>query len=187
MENLDIAENRAAQKYPLGIQLRRVSWGIGKRVFRLIPRPFYAPRRFLLRLFGAKIGRKVNVANTAQVYFPWNVEIGDWSAIGERTMIYSLGKVWIGEKTTLSQGAHLCAGTHDYRQASMPLQTPPIRVGNQVWVCADSFVGPNVTIGDGAVIGARSVVCRDVESWMVVAGNPARPIKKREIDEPASS
>ena len=83
---------------------------------------------------------------------------------------------------TISQRAHLCAGTHDYTDPSMPLQKPPISIGDQVWVCADAFVGPGVTIGEGALVGARAVAVTDVESWQIVVGNPARPVKKRVLN-----
>lgn len=169
------------------VQVCRVLWGIGRVVFRLLPRPLYLPRRVLLRCFGAKIGAHVNIANTVTVYFPWNLEIGDWSAIGDGANIYSLGRIVIGEKVTISQRAHLCAGSHDYSDPSLPLLTPPIFVRDQSWVCADSFIGPNVTVGEGAVLGARAVVVRNVEPWTVVAGNPAQFVKKRVMKEAKGS
>ena len=181
MDNLNIEGNRASQKYPLRIQLMRIAWSVGRILFRLVPRPLYAPRRSILRCFGAKVGRQVNVANTATIYFPWNLEIGDWSAIGERAMIYNLGKITIGEKATVSQGAHLCAGSHDFSDPATLLLKPPILIGDQAWVCADAFVGPGVVVGEGAVIGARAVAVKNVEPWTVVAGNPAHFIKKREL------
>jgi putative colanic acid biosynthesis acetyltransferase WcaF len=181
MSDLNIADNRSAEKYAWSVQLRRVLWAFGKIVFWMIPRPIYAPRRVLLRWFGAKIGRNVNIANTASIYFPWNLEVGDWSAIGEHAYIYNLGKICIGSQATISQRAHLCAGTHDYRDSTMPLLTPPISIGNQAWVCADAFVGPGVAVGEGAVVGARSVVMKDIEAWTVVAGNPATVLKKRKL------
>jgi len=181
MAELNIEDNRSAQKYPLRIQVMRVFWGVGKLLFRIVPRPLYAPRCFLLRCFGAKIGRNVNIASSASIYFPWNLEIGDWSSIGEEARIYNLGKITIGTQSTISQGAHLCAGTHDFSDPATPLLTPPIKVEGQVWICADAFVGPGITIGEGAVVGARSVAVKDVKPWSVVAGNPARLIKMREI------
>ncbi len=181
MDGLDISRNRAARKYPLRVQLMRIAWGGGKVLFRLSPRPCYGLRRGLLRLFGAKVGRSVNVSNSAVIYFPWNLEIGDWSAIGEHAYIYNLGNVSIGEKATVSQRAHLCAGTHDYTDPELPLLTPEIRVGGQSWICADVFVGPGVEIGEGAVAAARSVVVKNIPSWSVAAGNPARVLKKREM------
>ena len=181
MTLLDIKENRAEQKYLPRVQAMRVAWAVGKLLFRIIPRPFYAPRRVLLRCFGAKIGKKVNIANTAIIYFPWNLEIGDWSAIGEHAYIYNLGKISIGEKATISQRAHLCAGSHDYVDPTLPLLTPPVSIGDQVWICADSFVGPGIEVGEGAVVGARAVAVKKVEPWVIVAGNPARVVKKREL------
>lgn len=179
MNDLDIAENRAARKYPLRVQVMRVAWAFGQVLFRMIPRPLYGPRRVVLRMFGAKVGKCVNIANTATIYFPWNLEIQDWSAIGEHAYIYNLGKITIGEKSTISQRAHLCAGTHDYTDPALPLLTPPIRVGDQVWICADAFIGPGVEVEDGAVVAARAVVVRPVDAWSVVGGNPARVIKPR--------
>ena len=107
--------------------------------------------------------------------------MGDWSAIGEDAFIYNLGKVTLGEKVTISHRAQLCAGTHDYTQPDLPLLKPPIVIENQAWICADAFIGPNVTIGEGAIVGARAVVMKNVEPWMIVAGNPAKLIKKREL------
>jgi putative colanic acid biosynthesis acetyltransferase WcaF len=132
-----------------------------------------------VRRFGATVGSNVHIYPSTRIYFPWNLSIGDWSCIGEWALIYNLGPVAIGERATLSQNVHICAGTHDYSAPSLPLMKPPIRIGDSAWVCADAFVGPGVTIAEGAVIGARSVVVKDVPAWTVVAGNPARVIKPR--------
>jgi putative colanic acid biosynthesis acetyltransferase WcaF len=182
MSSLDISANRAAQKYAVGEQLRRVLWGLGKLFFRFSPRPCFGWRRFVLRCFGAKIGRNVNFYPSTLVYFPWNLSVGDWSAIGEGALIYNLGSVTLGRRVTISHRAHLCAGTHDYAQPDLPLLKPPITIGDQAWICADAFVGPNVTVGEGAVVGARAVVMKDVAPWMVAVGNPAREIKKRALN-----
>ena len=177
----DTAANRSAAKYRRSELLLRVLWGLAKPLFRFSPRTFFGWRRFLLRLFGARVGQSVNIYNSAVIYFPWNLEIGDWSSIGEWALIYNLGTVRIGARVTISQRAHLCAGTHDHRDPALPLLKPPITVEDQAWVAADAFVGPGVMIGEGAVIGARAVVVRNVEPWAVVAGNPARTIGHREL------
>jgi putative colanic acid biosynthesis acetyltransferase WcaF len=182
-ETLDISANRSAIKYSRKELFLRVLWGSGKIAFRLTPRPFFGLRRLILRVFGAKVGVNVNIYPSALIYYPWNLEIGDDSSIGEWALVYNLGSVRIGSRTTISQRAHLCAGTHDYRSPALPLIKPPIVIGDEVWVCADAFVGPNVTVGAGAVVGACSVVTRDVEPLAVVAGNPARFIKSRVIKE----
>jgi len=178
---LDIESNRGARKYDVGTLVRRVLWGIGFYLFRYSPRPLYGWRRVLLRMFGAEVGHEVQIHNTATIFFPWKFSIGDWSSVGAHAMIYNLGPVTIGEKVTISQRAHLCAGTHDASDPVMPLQKPPIVVDDQAWVCADAFVGPGVTVGEGAVVGARAVAVNDVEAWTIVGGNPAQFIKERHL------
>lgn len=178
---LDIRANRAARKYDAAETLRRVLWMAGAVAFRLSPRPCFAWRAALLRLFGARVGRDVRIYGSAVVYMPWNLTIGDWSAIGEHAYIYNLGRVTIGRAATISHRAHLCAGTHDFRRLDLPLLKPPIVVGDSAWVCADAFVGPGVSVGAGAVVGARAVAVRDVPAWTVVAGNPARSITRRDM------
>lgn len=183
MKKLDIKANRAISNYSKRELLLRVIWSFGKLVFRLTPRPCFGLRRAILRCFGAKVGGNVNIYPSALIYFPWNLEIGDDSSIGEWALIYNLGSVRIGERTTISQRAHLCAGTHDYSNPALPLIKPPITIGNEAWVCADTLVGPYVSVGNGAVLAAGSVICKDVDAFDVVGGNPAKFIKKREITQ----
>lgn len=128
---------------------------------------------------GATIGRHVHIYPSAHIYYPWMLDIGDESAIGEKSLVYNLGQVSIGAKVTISHRAHLCAGTHDYTDPALPLLRPPITIGDQAWICADAFVGPGVQIGEGAVVGARAVVFKDVAAWQVVGGNPAQVVKQR--------
>lgn len=180
---LDIAANRSARKYTLAELFRRVLWGFGQWAFRLSPRPCFAWRRFVLRCFGAKIGANVNTYASTRIYFPWNLTVGDWSAIGERAFIYNLGPVVLGEKVTVSHQAQLCAGTHDYTLPDLPLLKPPIVIQDQAWVCADAFIGPGVTVGAGAIVGARAVVTKNVDPWMIVAGNPAKALKRRVLKD----
>jgi putative colanic acid biosynthesis acetyltransferase WcaF len=130
-------------------------------------------------MFGAEVGRHVHVYPSVRVFAPWALRIGDYSAIGDEAILYNLGPIHIGCSVTVSQRAHLCAGTHDYSRADLPLLKPSIIVDDQVWICADAFVGPGVRVGHGAVVGACTVVIRDVPAWTVVVGNPAREIKKR--------
>lgn len=152
-------------------------------LFRYSPRPLFGWRRFLLRLFGARVGRQAHVYPSARVYLPWNLTLGAEASIGEWALVYNLGPVEIGAQATVSHRAHLCAGTHDYRDPALPLLRLPIVIGSQAWICADAFIGPNVRVGEGAIIGAAAVVVRDVPPWRIVAGNPARVIKTRELTE----
>ncbi|MBN4068512.1 hypothetical protein JYU06_03205 [Desulfotalea psychrophila] len=111
---LNISQNRSSAKYNKKEILLRILWGLCSPLFRHSPRPLFGWRCFLLRSFGARIGKQVHIYNSAVIYMPWNLEIGDWSSIGEETFIYNLGKITIGTKATISHRAHLCAGTHDY-------------------------------------------------------------------------
>lgn len=181
---LDIAANRKAMKYSRVILLRRVLWGLVYPLFRFSPRICFGWRRILLRAFGAGIDEQVNIYNSVEIFMPWNLEVGAWSSIGERAYIYNPGKITIGTKSTISQRAHLCAASHDYRKSDLPILIQPITVGDQVWICADAFVGPNVTIGDGAIVGARGAAFSNVKPWDIVAGNPARVVGKRVLEDP---
>lgn len=134
----------------------------------------------MLRCFGARIGSHVQIHPSARIFIPWNLEIGEWSSVGFDALLYNLGPLKIGSKVTISQRAHLCGGTHDFRQPSMPLVKSEIVIGDEAWICADVFVGPGVSIGNSAIVGARSVVVKDVAVSMVVAGNPARVVRSRE-------
>lgn len=155
-----------------------MAWALAQPLFVWSPRPFWRWRRWLLRRFGARIGSEVHIHPSVRITIPWNLTIGDQTAVGDRAILYALGPISVGARSTISQGAHLCAGTHDWRRPDMPLLKPPIQVGDNVWICADAFIGPGVTVGDGAIIGARSVAMRDVEGSTVVGGNPAREIKR---------
>ena len=176
---VDFRANRAARKYAPREQLQRVAWAAGRWLLRLSPRPCFGFRRAVLRLFGARIGAHVHVYPSTHLYMPWNVEIGDWSALGEDVLIYSLGKVTIGQKVTLSYRSHVCAGTHDFSDRTLPLLKPPVMLEDGAWIGTEAFVGPGVVVGAGAIVGARAVVVKDVEQMTVVAGNPARIVGHR--------
>lgn len=130
-------------------------------------------------MFGARLGKRVRVYPTVKIELPWNLVLDDDATVGDCAILYALGKIECGKRVTVSQYAHLCAGTHDFEDPAFPLMKLPISIGNDVWVCADAFIGPNVCLGDGCVVGARAVVVKSVDSGVVVAGNPARVIRKR--------
>ena len=176
---LDISSNRSARKYSSTELAGRVLWSMLSPLFRHSPRLCWGWRNQLLRAFGAIIGRNVQIHPGARIFLPWNLKIGDWSSIGFDALIYNLGSVTIGDRATISQRAHLCAGSHDHRDPSMRLLKPPISIGDGVWICADAFVGPGVSVGDGAVVGARAVVVNDVSPGNVMIGNPARCVSHR--------
>lgn len=176
----DISSNRNARKWTRRELAGRLLWDLLRGpLFAWTPRQVWILRRIVLRMFGAHIGSDVHIYPTVQIAIPWKLSIGAESAVGDRAILYSLGKIEIGSQTTISQGAHLCAGSHDYRFSDLPLTKPPIVVGNGAWVCADAFIGPDVTIGHGAIVGARAVVTKDVGAYQIVAGNPAKLISNR--------
>lgn len=178
---LDIATNRSTKKYSRNELLLRVAWSIVKPLFRFSPRRCFGWRRQILRLFGAQVGNEVQIYASSLIYYPWKLSIGDYSSIGEDALIYNLGQINIGKRTTISHKAHLCAGSHDYTDPTLPLLRPPINIGDDVWICAAAFIGPDVTIERGAVVGAMACVFGNVEAWTVVGGNPAKFLKKRHL------
>ena len=166
-------------------KLRRLLWNI---ISFFLFRPFSLPyfkhwRNFILKLFGAKIGQGSVVRASSRIWDPKNLIIGKYTCIGPDTIIYNPAPIILGDKVTISQNSHLCTASHDITDREHPLVTGSIKVDSFAWVAADAFVGMGVTIGEGAVVGARACVFKDVESWTVVGGNPAKFIKKREIKE----
>lgn len=154
-------------------------------LFRPTPRPFHAWRCLLLRLFGAKINKPAYVYPSTRIWAPWNLELGVHSTLADGVDCYCVDKVVIGSYTTVSQYSYLCTASHDYTdpiimsQPQMPLITAPIIIGDRVWITADVFVAPGVSISDGVVVLARSTVCNDMPAWSVVSGSPATVKKKR--------
>lgn len=143
---------------------------------------FWPWRRFLLRVFGASVHTKSHVYSSVKIWAPWNLSIGEHSCLASGVNVYNTGQVKIGKYTTISQGAYLCPGSHDISDPKFPMICSDMHIGDRVWIATEAFIGGmGVHIGDGAVVGARAVVTKDVEPWTVVVGNPARPVKKREI------
>lgn len=171
---------RGVSPYRTREKIGRVLWAVAQTVlFRWSFHTCYGWRRVLLRMFGARIASTVRIRRTVCIECPWNLAVGEETGIGDHATLYCLGPITIGHRVTISQHAHLCAGTHDYTDPNMRLLRPPIEVGNDVWICADAFVGPGVHVGDGAILGARGVAMHDLEAWTIFAGNPARIVKPR--------
>jgi putative colanic acid biosynthesis acetyltransferase WcaF len=136
-------------------------------------------RVFLLNLFGAKVSREAAVAASARIWLPAHLELGSRSTLGPGVDCYNMAPIVIGARTIVSQRTFLCAGTHDIRDSSFQLVARPISIGNDVWIAAEAFVGPGVTVGDGCVLGARACAFADLEAWTVYRGNPAGALKLR--------
>lgn len=165
-------------------QLIRMLWMI---VWRLLAHPL--PRRvgngwkrFLLRLFGAQVESTATIYSTAKIYYPAHLEMGAYSCLASDVDCYNVAPIRIGANTTVSQGTFLCTASHDISDPFIPLITAPIVIEDQAWIAADAFIGMGVTVGQGAVVGARSAVFKNVEPWTVVGGNPAKFIKTRIVN-----
>ena len=156
--------------------LWRVVWLVA---YRPSPTILHGWRRLLLRLFGAVIASDAYPYPSVKIWAPWNLTMASQSCLGPGVDCYCVDKVVLESGATVSQYSFLCTASHDYRYMHMPLITAPIVIESRAWVAADVFIGPGVTVGMGAVVGARSSVFRKVEPWTVVAGNPAKQIAVR--------
>ena len=166
--------------HTLGHRLTRLAWGaVQSTLFAWSPRPLFRWRAVLLNLFGAKLHPRARVYPRAKIWYPPNLTMGRNATIADHVDCYSVEPVTIGEGTTISQYSYLCGATHDFDDPGFPLVPMPITIGARVWIAADVFVSPGVTIGEGAVVGARSSVFRDIEAWTVYAGSPARALRPR--------
>jgi putative colanic acid biosynthesis acetyltransferase WcaF len=169
---------------PLSYLLKRLLWSAVQLPFWLrIPRVMSPIRIALLRLFGAQIGRQCLVGS-ARIWIPWNLQMGEYSAIGDSAEIYNLSPVQIGSNSVVSQRSYVCTASHDYTKPNVPIFSLPIKIGDSAWIAACVFISPGIVVGEGAVIGACSVVTREVPPWTVSAGNPCRVIKSRQLSDP---
>lgn len=155
-----------------------IAWAL---LARWTPPPLHRWRCFILRSFGGQIGRNVRIYGSTVVWHPANLLIGDGSQIGPRARLYNQGSIAIGAGVTVSQGAHLCASSHDVSDPYFQLILRPIRIEDNAWIAAEAFVGPGVTVGCGAVLGARGVAITDLEPSGIYRGNPALYVKQRKL------
>ncbi len=156
-------------------------WLVQAIAFPLIPHPVNGLRRWLLRLFGAKIGFGVIIRPTARFTYPWKIEIGDYSWIGDDVVLYSLDRIAIGKHCVISQKSYLCTGSHDPEDPAFGLIAASVIINHGVWIATDCFIGPGVEIGANALIGARSSVFKNMPAGFVCMGTPCRPCTRREI------
>jgi putative colanic acid biosynthesis acetyltransferase WcaF len=158
-------------------------WLVQSSLFALSPQPLYGWRSFLLRLFGARIGKNVRIRASSRVTYPWKLSIGSHVWVGDDCVLYNLGEIEIGSHVALAHHICLCTGLHDYSRIDFPISQKPVRIEDEVWICNDVFVGPGVTVHRGAILGARSTVLHEMPAGMICHGNPATPVKERRREE----
>jgi putative colanic acid biosynthesis acetyltransferase WcaF len=176
-------KNKYIDTIPKSNKIKRLIWNT-VWLFLFRPTPRWALnnwRIFLLKLFGAKIGKGSRILPSCKIWAPWNLDMGNQSILGDYVDCYTMDKIKIGNHVSISQRSFLCTGTHDISTYLKPLITHPIIIEDHVWICAESFISPNTIIKKGAVTAARSVVLKNVDEFNVVGGNPAKFIKIREI------
>lgn len=154
-------------------------WFVQRVLFHASPQFLYGWRRFLLRCFGAKIGKGVIIRPSVRVTYPWKLSIGDHSWIGDNVDLYTLGEINIGKNVVVSQKSYLCTGSHDHTSEAFDIYQKPVIVEDGAWVATDVFIAPGVTIGSNVVIAARSSVFKSMPNNMICMGSPAVPIKQR--------
>jgi putative colanic acid biosynthesis acetyltransferase WcaF len=154
-------------------------WLVQFLIFKNSPQLLYGFRRAILRIFGAKIGKKVIIRPSVRITYPWKVSIGDYSWIGDDVVLYSLGEIEIGKNVVISQKSYLCAASHDYLKQDFPIFAKKITIKDMCWLATDVFVAPGITINKGTVVGSRSSVYKDLPANKVCIGNPAKIIRER--------
>lgn len=163
-------------------KVARLLWQVARLfLFRPVPWFWHAPRRGLLRLFGARVGCRVQIMPSVQIWAPWNLSLGDHATVSHGVDLYNVDRIEIGSHATVSQRAFLCTATHAIDHPNMPLTTAPIRIGAGAWICAETYIHLGVTVGVDSVAGVRAVVLHDVPPGQVVGGNPARFIRTRNL------
>jgi putative colanic acid biosynthesis acetyltransferase WcaF len=168
--------------FTLRNRLYRLAWSVTWVLLASwTPVQLHGWRLFLVRLFGGKTARTGHIYPSARIWSPRNFELGEHACVGPHVKVYSMAKITFAHYSLASQGAHICAGTHDIEDLHFQLQARPIEIGYRAWIAAEAFVGPGVRVGDGAVLGARACAFRDLDDWTVYVGNPARPIKRRNV------
>jgi putative colanic acid biosynthesis acetyltransferase WcaF len=174
------APSEGGPSFSLANRLLRAAWLVVWAVgASWTPRQLAPWRRFLLRCFGARMAPGSDVRSSARVWFPPNLHMHARAVVGPQVNVYCMGPIEVGEDALVSQGAHLCAGSHDSDSPEFQLVAKPIRIGARAWIAAEAFVGPGATVGEGAVVGARAVVFGELQPWTVYSGNPARAIRAR--------
>jgi putative colanic acid biosynthesis acetyltransferase WcaF len=168
--------------FSLGNRIKRAIWKMAWLCCASWTPPFaHRVRIALLRAFGAQVSWKAFVYSSVEIWAPWNLMIDDYGTLGRNVICYNIAPITLGKRAVVSQGAHLCSGSHDFLDPDFPLIARPICIGIRAWVCADAFVGPGISIGDGAILAAAGMAHQDLLPWSIYSGNPAKFLRSRPV------
>lgn len=172
----------AGAAFGLTNKIERTLWRIAWLLLaRWTPAPLFSWRALVLRAFGAKIGKGTRIYQNVRVWLPRHLTVGDETIVGPAVELYNQGTITIGPRCVVSQRAHLCASTHDASDPDFALVVRPVVVRQACWIAAEAFVGPGVTMGEGAVLAARGALFEDAEPMTIYRGNPATAVRQREL------
>lgn len=165
-------------------RLKRLVWQlVWLLTARWTPPPLHRWRILVLRAFGAQVSWRAYVYPDVEIWAPWNLSIADYGTLARGVNCYNIAHISLGMRAVVSQGAYLCTGTHEYWNPAFPLIAKSISIGRRSWVCAGAFVGPGVTVGDGAILAAKGAAFKDMDPWTIYIGNPATALRKRSVIE----
>ena len=183
MATVDLSKSKT--HWPASVLVRRVLWTYGiEPLVRFLPKQLSPLRVMALRLMGARVASSCVIMPGVRVLMPWNLQLDDHASVGRDVELYNFALIHIQAMSVVSQGSYLSTGSHDFEHPHMPLIHAPIRIGPACWVAAGVFICPGVTIPEGCVVGARSLVARSLPApWTVYAGNPCRAIRPRQMKE----
>lgn len=186
--NIDMSSRRSTPKWPVSVLAKRVLWTyLLEPLVSGLPKPMSLIRIMAMRWMGASIGQGCLIARGVKVLMPWNLTLEDRVVIGSGVDLYNYAPIHVGSGAVVSQGAYLCTGSHDFREPDFPLIYSPITIGRECWLAAGVFVCPGVSVTDGVVVGARSVVTKSlVEPWSIYAGHPAVRLSARRMRDAAA-
>ena len=156
-------------------------WVVNATLFKWSPQFLFAWRRFLLRLFGAEIGKDVLIRSTVKITYPWKLKVGDHTWIGDECVLYNLGEITIGKHVAIAHKVYFNTGGHEYDKVTFDIFSKPITIEDECWLTNDVYLAPGVHIGKGTIVGARSSVLKSLPGAKICVGTPALPIKDRII------
>lgn len=191
----EIRRNEILESGKSSLMNGRPSFRLSHRAFRAVwivvwilaaywtPPPFNLWRILLLKIFGAKVHWTARVYGTSRIWFPPNLTMEERAVLGPGVICYCMGSIVIKRRAVVSQRTHLCGGTHSISDPHFQLIAKPIEIGERAWVAAEAFIGPGVSVGEGAVVAARSAVFASIKPWCIYRGNPATYIGERKLNE----